>query len=220
MTWKSHDFPTTVMTGVPAATSAFMLASSSTFFPTLRVIPKAHMAEFLQRILRARSKNSCPWGCCRVAALDEVDAELVQLFGDRDLVEHGQGDLLGLGPVRSVVSYRCTFLIRRPALPIPSSPFDATISGGVFPNPNAAWRTRTASSVYFSSMRTEILISEVEIPRMLIPSPQRLEHLQGHPGMGTHRHSDDGDLGDLVVPTTRSAPTSFAAFSVICSAFL
>ncbi len=62
MTWKSHDFPTTVMTGVPAATSAFMLASSSTFFPTLRVIPKAHMTEFFQRILRARSKNSLSFG--------------------------------------------------------------------------------------------------------------------------------------------------------------
>jgi hypothetical protein len=50
------------MIGVPAPTRAFMLASSSTFFPTRRVIPKAQRAEFFQRIFRARSKNSLSFG--------------------------------------------------------------------------------------------------------------------------------------------------------------
>src|SRR6185295_4943497 len=42
---------------------------------------------------------------------------------------------------------------------------------------NALWRTRTASSVYFSSITTVILISEVEIIWMLMPSSASVRNI-------------------------------------------
>ena len=43
--------------------------------------------------------------------------------------------------------------------------------------PNARCRTRTASSMYFSSITTEILISEVEIISMLMPSSASVRNM-------------------------------------------
>ena len=49
-------------------------------------------------------------------------------------------------------------------------------------------------------MMHEILIGEVEIISMLIPSVgQRLEHLGGHARVRAHAGADDRDLADLAV---------------------
>src|SRR5262249_1627391 len=84
-------------------------------------------------------------------ALDVVDAELVERLGDAQLVVEREADVLGLR---------------------------AVAQGGVVeldPSHQAAGRkascsARTASSQYLASTTTEILISDVEIIWMLIPS--------------------------------------------------
>ena len=74
---------------------------------------------------------------------------------------------------------------------------------------NASCSTRTASSVYLASMTTEILISEVDIISMLMPSRgQHLEHFRGHAGVRAHADADHGHLGDVGV--------DFDAFGVHC----
>ena len=77
-----------------------------------RVLP-AHLARPLEELLVLGVAAG-------VAALDVVDAELVQLLGDRDLVEHGEGDLFGLGPVpqRRVVQVYGLHPSSRPSDPV------------------------------------------------------------------------------------------------------
>ena len=53
----------------------------------------------------------------------------------------------------------------------------AATYAGSFSNPNALCSTRTASSMYFSSTTTEILISDVEIIWMLIPSSDNVRNI-------------------------------------------
>src|SRR5262249_10156900 len=99
----------------------------------------------------------------RPAALDVLDAELVQPLRDAELVVEREGDVLGLCPVaeRRVVELDALHARGSVALPM-----------------NASWSVRTASSVYFSSMTTEILISEVEIIWMLMPSAERTSNMR------------------------------------------
>src|SRR5262245_2401930 len=81
-----------------------------------------------------------------------MEAQLIEFFGDPKLVLDGKGDFLRLGAVAE----------------------GRVIKGdGGFhflSKPTASWRVRTPSSVYFSSITREILISEVEIIWMFTPS--------------------------------------------------
>src|SRR5437660_6104633 len=103
------------------------------------------------------------WVRARPAALDVVEAEVVEALGDAELVLEREGDVLGLRPVaqRRVVE-----------LDAPRGRF----SGGA--PIKASCSARTASSVYLASMTTEILISEVEIIWMLIPSLARTSNMR------------------------------------------
>ena len=51
----------------------------------------------------------------------------------------------------------------RPSLRSDAGDIIAQLENFRYPRPKALWRARTASSMYFSSITTEILISEVEI---------------------------------------------------------
>src|SRR3990172_9001601 len=103
-------------------------------------------------------------------------------------------------PSRSVVSYRYTFFIRRPALPIPSFPFDAPASGGVPQLERCVEHAHGQLGVLLLDEDGDLDLGGGD-PEDVDPfRRQRLEHLQRHPGMGAHRHADDGHLGDLVVP--------------------
>src|SRR5213594_247149 len=112
------------------------------------------------------------WVRARPAALDVVEAEVVEALGDAELVLEREGDVLGLRPVaqRRVVE-----------LDGPDGRFtDAGVGGfgvGRFPM-KASCSARTASSVYLASMTTEILISEVEIIWMLIPSLESTSNMR------------------------------------------
>src|SRR5437870_33301 len=103
----------------------------------------------------------------RPAALDVVDAEVVEPLGDAQLVLEREGDVLGLRPVaqRRVVD-----------LDPPHGRVPGAGVGG-FPI-KASCSARTASSVYLASMTTEILISEVEIIWMLIPSLESTSNMR------------------------------------------
>src|SRR6266566_133223 len=103
----------------------------------------------------------------RPAALDVMDAEVVEPLGDAQLVLEREGDVLGLRPVaqRRVVD------LDPPHGRVPG----AGVSG--FPI-KASCSARTASSVYLASMTTEILISEVEIIWMLIPSLESTSNMR------------------------------------------
>src|SRR5213593_21147 len=99
----------------------------------------------------------------RPAALDVVEAEVVEALGDAELVLEREGDVLGLRPVaqRRVVE-----------LDAPHGRFSG--AGPI----KASCSARTASSVYLASMTTEILISEVEIIWMLIPSLESTSNMR------------------------------------------
>src|SRR2546426_3425738 len=103
----------------------------------------------------------------RPAALDVMDAEVVEPLGDAQLVLEREGDVLGLRPVaqRRVVE-----------LDAPHGRVPGAGVGG-FPI-KASCSARTASSVYLASMTTEILISEVEIIWMLIPSLESTSNMR------------------------------------------
>src|SRR6266403_2048589 len=108
----------------------------------------------------------------RPAALDVMDAEVFEPLGDAQLVLKREGDVLGLRPVaqRRIVN-----------LDAPHGRFPAAAEGafGVGGLPiNASCSARTASSVYLASMTTEILISEVEIIWMLIPSLESTSNMR------------------------------------------
>src|SRR5213078_968637 len=113
------------------------------------------------------------WVRARPAALDVVEAEVVEALGDAELVLEREGDVLGLRPVaqRRVVE-----------LDAPHGRFtDGGVGGfgvvGRFPM-KASCSARTASSVYLASITTEILISEVEIIWMLIPSLESTSNMR------------------------------------------
>src|SRR5947208_5867004 len=105
-------------------------------------------------------------------ALDVVEAEVVEALGDAELVLEREGDVLGLRPVaqRRVVE-----------LDAPHGRFPGAGVGGFgvggFPM-NVSCSARTASSVYLASITTEILISEVEIIWMLIPSLESTSNMR------------------------------------------
>src|SRR5438132_7650306 len=119
-------------------------------------VPEARALDGAEELLVARVR-------ARPAALDVLDAEVVEPLGDADLVLEREGDVLGLRPVaqRRVVE-----------LDAPHGRF----SGGA--PIKASCSARTASSVYLASMTTEILISEVEIIWMLIPSLARTSNMR------------------------------------------
>src|SRR5512140_1486012 len=100
-------------------------------------------------------------------------------------------------PSRSVVSYRVTVFIPRPAFPVPYFSFDAPPSGGVPQSERPVEHAHGQLGVLllnedgYLDLRGGDAEDVDPLPR------QRLEHLQRHAGMGTHRHADDGDLGDL-----------------------
>jgi hypothetical protein len=89
-----------------------------------------------------------------IPAFDIVHPQVVELLHDPELVLERKRHVLGLAavPERGVVDQNV--LHGRPFLSIKTS-----------------CKTRTANSAYFSSMTTDILISEVEIISMLMPSP-------------------------------------------------
>ena len=135
-----------------AASRRFWSASQVT--PWRRVEPKAatlacrsfSFAHGLEerRVARVRA---------RPAALDVVDAEGVEPLGDAQLVLEREGDVLALAPV---AERRVVELDR------------ASCGRTALPPMKASCSTRTASSTYFASTTTEILISEVEIIWMLM----------------------------------------------------
>src|SRR5438094_3412165 len=107
------------------------------------------------------------------AALDVMDAEVFEPLGDAQLVLEREGDVLGLRPVaqRRVVE-----------LDASHGRFSGAGVGGFggvggFPM-KASCSARTASSVYLASITTEILISEVEIIWMLIPSLESTSNMR------------------------------------------
>src|SRR5207248_9478592 len=110
--------------------------------------------------------RACP------AGLDVVDAGVVEALGDAEFVLERAGDALGLSPVarRRVVE-----------LDAPHGRFPGAGVGGFgvggFPM-KASCSAPTASSVYLASITTEILISEVEIIWMLIPSLESTSNMR------------------------------------------
>src|SRR5437867_3286175 len=103
----------------------------------------------------------------RPAALDVVDAEVVEPLGDAQLVLEREGNVLGLRPV----AQRRVVELDPPHGRVPGA------GVGGFPI-KASCSARTASSVYLASMTTEILISEVEIIWMLIPSLESTSNMR------------------------------------------
>src|SRR5437773_1926957 len=148
------------------------------------------------------------WVRTRPAALDVVDAEVVEPLGDAQLVLEREGDVLGLRPVaqRRVVD-----------LDPPHGRFsDAGVGGfGVGGLPiKASCSARTASSVYLASMTTEILISEVEIIWMLIPSLESTSNMRdAMPACVRMPMPTIDTLATSVWPATPWAPMSFAVAS-------
>src|SRR5438552_3300888 len=131
-----------------------------------------HLRVLETEALDGAEKLLVAWVRTRPAALDVVDAEVVEPLGDAQLVLEREGDVLGLRPVaqRRVVD-----------LDPPHGRFsDAGVGGfGVGGLPiKASCSARTASSVYLASMTTEILISEVEIIWMLIPSLESTSNMR------------------------------------------
>ena len=83
---------------------------------------------------------------------------------------------------------------------------------------NALCRLRTASSMYFSSMTTEVLISEVEIIWMLMPSSLKVRNiLLATPTWLRMPMPTMLTLQILVSPATSCAPSSGSTFSLSSS---
>src|SRR5262249_37065423 len=115
-------------------------------------LAQAQLARGTEELLVARIRAG-------PAALDVVDAELVQALRDAELVVEREADVLRL---RAVAQRRVV------ELDLPHHP-------GVT---NASCSERTASSAYLASTTTEILISEVEIIWMLMPSRARTSNMR------------------------------------------
>ena len=65
----------------------------------------------------------------------------------------------------------------RPRLRIDAFTTTHSVKDYFWSSSNALCKARTASSIYFSSITTEILISLVEIMRMLIPSSDKVRNI-------------------------------------------
>src|SRR5437870_902462 len=131
----------------------------------------ARVAETDERRARVRGRPHARERVIAVGrqAVEEVlgvEDDLVEPLGDAQLVLEREGDVLGLRPVaqRRVID-----------LDAPHGRFP----GGAEALPiNVSCSARTASSVYLASMTTEILISEVEIIWMLIPSLESTSNMR------------------------------------------
>ena len=87
-------------TGVPASTSACTLGSSSTRYRASRVAPNAVRLGVRERqVARAREELLVLRIRPRPSALDVVDAELVELLRDEQLVVDRKRDRFALGAV-------------------------------------------------------------------------------------------------------------------------
>src|SRR5262249_31818448 len=106
--------------------------------------PEPEPANAAEELLVARIR-------ARPAAFHVVDAQVVEALGDAELVVEREADVFGL---RAVAQRRVV------ELDLPHQP------GAM----NSSCSARTASSAYFASTTTEILISEVEIIWMLMLS--------------------------------------------------
>ena len=96
----SEALPTSVTTSAPLSSSARMLASSCTAELARRVLPKAVSLAWVRlRLFRLLEELLVLRVGARPAALDEVDAELVQPLRDAQLVMHGEAHPLHLRPV-------------------------------------------------------------------------------------------------------------------------
>src|SRR5512141_1307271 len=103
-------------------------------------------------------------------------------------------------PSRSVVSYRYTVFIRRPALSIPFSSFDAPASGGFPQFERSVEHAHGQLGVLLLDEDGDLDLRGGDSEDVDPLRRQRLEQLQRHARMGAHRHADDGNLGELVVP--------------------
>src|SRR5437667_271193 len=158
-------------------------------------VPEAEALDGPEELLVARVR-------ARPAALDVVHAEVVEALGDAHLVLEREGDVLGLGAVaqRRVVE------------------LDASHGRG--PPMNASCSARTASSVYFSSTTTEILISEVEIICTLMPSAASTSNMRAAMPAWVRMPMPTIDtLATSVCPVTPWAPISLAVDSTSPRAF-
>ncbi len=100
-TCRSWDFATSVTTGALESTSAATCGSSAATAPARRVAPKATSCAWRKSISSpgAGEELGVAWVGARPTALDEADAELVQVPGDRQLVRDGEVDALALRAV-------------------------------------------------------------------------------------------------------------------------
>src|SRR5437773_4029636 len=103
-------------------------------------------------------------------ARDVVEAEGVAALGDAELLLEREGDVLGLRPV----AQRRVVELDAPHGRFPGAGVGGFGVGGM----KASCSARTASSVYLASITTEILISEVEIIWMLIPSLESTSNMR------------------------------------------
>src|SRR6185295_1570918 len=164
-------------------------------------LAEAEPARGLEELLVARVRP-------RVPALDDVDAEVVQALDDAQLVVEGEGDVLGLGAVaqRGVVELDALHVRAVPPCSVGEM--------------NASCRARTASSVYFASMTTEILISDVEIIWMLMPSPASTSNMRAAMPACVRIPTPTIDtFATSSCPATPCAPMSFAVASTSARAF-
>ena len=100
LTCRSQLLPKMETTGVPASTSARTLRSSSTGFLAKRVEPKAvSLACCSSSSARAGEEFLVLGIGAGPAAFDVVDAELIQLLRNEQLVIHGEGDGFALRAV-------------------------------------------------------------------------------------------------------------------------
>src|SRR5437867_2436640 len=138
----------------------------------------------------------------RPAALDVVDAEVVETLGDAHLVLEREGDVLGLGAVAQ------------------GRVVELDASHGRGPPMKASCSARTASSVYFSSITTEILISEVEIICTLMLSAASTSNMRAAiPACVRMPMPTIDTLATSVCPVTPCAPISLAVASTSPRAF-
>src|SRR5262249_51595931 len=103
-------------------------------------------------------------------AFDVGDAEVVERVRDAQLVLDRKCNVLGLGAVTE------SGVVKQHLAGHDDACLAAPLPDGC-PSPNPSCSTRTASSAYLASTATEILISEVEIIKMLMPSAARSSNI-------------------------------------------
>src|SRR6266571_1441873 len=162
-----------------------------------------HLRVLQTEALDGAEKLLVAWVRARPAALDVVDAEVVEPLGDAQLVLEREGDVLGLRPV----AQRRVVELDPPHGRVPG----AGVGGGPM---KASCSARTASSVYLASMTTEILISEVEIIWMLIPSLESTSNMRdAMPACVRIPMPTIDTLATSTLPATPCAPISRAVAS-------